>query len=243
MKRRRHRDHLNEGPLHLPRPIAVRTDFQLFAHARSDGKDIVFSAAGVALPSEIVKFDTTSGALEAWVRLPSLGANTTIAMDYGGPLLGADPMLTWSDLKGAWHVTNFGMFTDSTMHHHDASGPSGAVAGIAGSAGNFQGAGAADFGDPADGSLDASSSSFSVSVWVRVTSSAGALDTPLGKGGTSVTATGYTLTWNRRVAGPRQRRCHQPARDVRKRDAEHLDAARARRRLKTRTRCERSRTA
>ena len=48
-------------------------------------------------------------------------------------------------------------------------------------------------GDPVDGSLDMGTSSFSYSVWVNVTSSAGTWDMPWWKGGSSAGTTGYDM--------------------------------------------------
>src|SRR5688500_10006355 len=70
----------------FPVRIAIENDADLRDHARSDGTDLRFLVeSSVELPKEIVRFDKTTGTLEAWVRVPVLGLDdTTITLEYGG---------------------------------------------------------------------------------------------------------------------------------------------------------------
>jgi hypothetical protein len=95
-------------------------------------------------------------------------------------------------------MTGTGAATDSA-HGHDAVAQTaaqipGTVTGICGAARSFDGIDdSLSVADPIDGSLDFGSTSFSLSLWVFVSTSAGSYDMPLYKGGASPTTTGYDV--------------------------------------------------
>lgn len=184
-------------------PVSVfePSDPDLAGVARSNGKDIVFTAADAVtvLPSELVAYAPNTGSVDAWVRTSlSAGASTVLYMYYGGPVA-TSAGTAWSSMfAGVWHMDGSTMTaTDTSGNAHDASAPTTAqaptlVTGIAGIARNYDGVDdTLSAGDPADGSLDFGASSFSYSVWVLVTSSAGLYDHPLHKGGSAPDTPGY----------------------------------------------------
>jgi hypothetical protein len=62
--------------------------------ARMDGFDIHFSAdqaGAMQLAHEVELYSADAGALIAWVRIPSLTAQTTLYLHYGDPALTTDP--------------------------------------------------------------------------------------------------------------------------------------------------------
>jgi len=78
----------------FPVLVSLPTDASLAAHAQGDGDDILFASSGTSwssgtvndkLASEIESYDSTTGALTAWVKVPSLSssADTTIYLYYG----------------------------------------------------------------------------------------------------------------------------------------------------------------
>ncbi|HUS28187.1 MAG TPA: LamG domain-containing protein [Kofleriaceae bacterium] len=194
-------------------PVAILTtaDAQLGDNARTDGRDITFTAADgtTLLDHELVTFDGASGALEAWVRIPTLpNGTTTIFMYYGAGMQPLTAIATWpSQFKGIWHLDAGIGAADSTPNGHGAfsSAPlttPTVVDGIAGHARAFDGIDdSMTVTNPADGSLDFGTTSFSFSLWVNVAVSKGAFDAPIYKGGASVGDPGYcvllgTADWN-----------------------------------------------
>ena len=177
----------------------VLSDPALAMHARPDGSDLAFTAAdGTPLSFEIVHY--AAGSLEAWVRVPALAASAELYLTYGGAPA-TSPGATWSPavFAAAWH---FGEaqppWTDSAAPHPTAAASTtttpAVVTGIAGSALSFDGVDdTTSAGDPADGSLDFGTSSFSVGCWVNVTTSADPYDAVIDKGGDTSIA-GYMFS-------------------------------------------------
>ena len=64
----------------VPVGIVIAGDTALAGHARPDGRDLAFTAADgtTVLPFEIERYDGATGALVAWVRVPSLGPGTRL---------------------------------------------------------------------------------------------------------------------------------------------------------------------
>jgi hypothetical protein len=150
----------------------------------ANGADITFVASGATcggpptctLASELESYNGATGALTAWVRVPSLntnaslGTDTVVTMLYGNAGVAApliDPALTWdSDFVGVWHLATGN--ADSTSHGLDSS-----TAFAAGTGAIFGGDEAistsSDVLVASNPALDfASSEDFSISLWVRM---------------------------------------------------------------------------
>ena len=178
----------------------VAQDADLAARARADGSDIGMTLVdGTPLSREIVAFDKPSGALEAWVRIPAVSDTLDIYVTYGGGTATAGT--TWSSAiyAAAWHLSEAtGAWTDTAAGHTVAPATpmttAQPAAGIIGNARSFDGVDDTSPGaDPPDGSLDFGLQSFSVSVWVNVTSSVNGYDMVLDHGGDTALA-GYCFT-------------------------------------------------
>ncbi len=190
------------GPLaDFPVGILEDADAELGDNARSDGLDIIFTSADgtMRLDHELVSFNGTTGALEAWVHIPSLpNGATTIYMYYGAAAQTAStPGAVWSSaFAGVWHLETG---NDSTVHGHNAATISGAstqpgtARGIAGQARSFDGGDTLSFSSPSDGSFDPGTGSLSVSLWVNVVTSGNAFDVAMHKGGLNNTDGGYAF--------------------------------------------------
>lgn len=140
-------------------PVLVDvTDPGLVGVARSDGGDIRFTAADgtTLLDHELVAYDDGSGAVRAWVELPSVaaGSATTFHLYAGAPNAPAqqDVHGTWSNgYLGVWHLVDDDpgadpVLTDSSPQDLDALADPG-VASAAGAGIAVSGAGvAADVG-------------------------------------------------------------------------------------------------
>jgi PKD repeat protein len=95
----------------IPVMINVASDNDLKNGARSDGYDILFTSSDgtTKLPHEIETYTGSTGALVAWVKVPTVtdSMNTTIFMYYGYP---ASPNQqnkngVWnSNYKAVWHL-------------------------------------------------------------------------------------------------------------------------------------------
>jgi len=185
------------GPLANFPVGVVRSDADLLAHARSDGRDIVATAADgeTLLATELAAYD--AGNLELWVKLPELVDANAFYLYYDGD---AQPASTsvWDApvFAGVWHLSDIGTARDSTSqgNHLNASGAAipTTVPGVFGSARSLDGDDQLNGGDPADGSLDFGGDSFSYSLWVHQSQLlGGGFDTPFYKGGASSNEPGY----------------------------------------------------
>ena len=169
---------------------APLTDFPLFvsltqpdmaANAQTDGSDIRFTAADGSTPldHEIERWDAGAGALDAWVRIPTLDSTTatTIYLYYGAADAPAQEEVrgTWStDFEGVWHLADdpdgsAPQADDSTTRNHDGlsrgSMTSGdLVTGLLGDAVDFDGGDDMLETDP----FDLSSGGLTLSGWVRL---------------------------------------------------------------------------
>lgn len=184
--------------------IVRPADTDLAAH--SNGTDLTVTAADMTtvLTIERVTFGA-GGELELWVRIPmlALGAQTTVYLYYGGPASLNSGTAAWaSSARGVWHLSDTSSnANDSTARAHHLAAPMtsylpGYTAGVGGvgRARLFDGVDdRLEVADPADGSLDFGSTSFSVSLWARSTASVGPYDQPLYKGGTTGSLPGYCL--------------------------------------------------
>ncbi|HTR51092.1 MAG TPA: LamG-like jellyroll fold domain-containing protein [Kofleriaceae bacterium] len=181
-----------------PVSIVLVKDGDLAVGARPDGSDLAFTDADGTTPLdfEIEHYDGAGG-LVAWVREPTLTGPTTAYLYFGGTPTVHDPAATWPGCLGVWHMSSGGDETDSTPHAHELTTaspapPPGTSSGVAGTARSFDGiADSLAIPNPTDGSLDVGASSYSISMWVSVTTPAGAFDTPLYKGGGDDPTSGY----------------------------------------------------
>jgi hypothetical protein len=161
---------------HFPVLVSLSSDSDLAAHARSDGYDILFTSSDgtTKLDHEIESYTTATGALVAWVRIPSLSnsADTDIYMYYGNASATDQQNKTgvWSDggsnyYKGVWHLHN-NNFNDST-----SNGNNGANGGSTDAAGMFAGGRSFDGNDYIQVSgLLGQPANVTLSAWVKLTS-------------------------------------------------------------------------
>ncbi len=186
------------GPLeNFPVGISY-TDPDLLDHARTEGTDILATAADgeTLLATELAAY--TDGALELWVRLPELTDAGAFYLYYGGAEVQSSTSV-WDGpvFAGVWHLSELGTARDSTaqgnaMNASGSSVPASFAAGIFGPARSLDGDDQLNGGDPADGSLDFGTSSFSYSLWVHQSQLLpGGFDTPFYKGGPSDGEPGY----------------------------------------------------
>jgi PKD repeat protein len=95
----------------FPVLISLASDADLQAHAQSNGNDILFTASDgtTQLPHEIEKYTSSTGALVAWVKVPSVqsSANTTIYMYYGNSTVANQQNKpgVWTTYKAVWHLS------------------------------------------------------------------------------------------------------------------------------------------
>ncbi len=103
----------------VPISVATVADPELRSRAQVDGTDLVFTADDdTLLDYEIVNYDPTSGALDAWVRIPALSgqASTELSLYYGGPSRASLPIATWpSTCAVVWHLSG------TTATEHDST--------------------------------------------------------------------------------------------------------------------------
>jgi hypothetical protein len=118
----------------FPVLINLTSDSDLQSHAQSNGNDVLFTSSdGVTkLSHEIEKYTSSSGALVAWVKVPSLSSlvDTDLYMYYGNPTCGSqqDARNVWdTNFKGVWHLKEDPSGTapqmkDSTKANNGTSG-------------------------------------------------------------------------------------------------------------------------
>ncbi len=171
------------------------------------GDDIIFTDSdGVTqLAHEVEKYDPTTGQLIAWVRVPSLAATSTLFMYYGnsavttfqGNVTSNGATGVWDpSFKAVYHFPNGTTLTaaDSTSNANNGTlvnGPT-ATTGIIGGGANLVETSTQyiSVGDPANGSLDFGTGSFTMSGWYKGTDTGGG---DLVNKNTSLGAVGYDL--------------------------------------------------
>ncbi|WP_428262481.1 DUF2341 domain-containing protein [Haliangium sp.] len=202
----------------FPLPVLLAADAQLVAEARSDGRDILFvdSDGVTVLDHEIERYDSTTGALVAWVRVPTLSDGGRIYMTYGVDAADADrqaPAAVWAGFTGVWHLSeppaDGAVYRDSTGNGHDGSNQQSevptAASGIAGPGLAFDGNNDRISLDNADNGLDPGDASFSLSAWVEVVATADDRDLVWYKGAFEANLAGYELSlgsgeWQARIS-------------------------------------------
>ena len=129
------------GPhLNFPVLINLASDAALAPHAQASGNDILFTASDgtTKLDHEIESYTSGTGALVAWVRVPSLSssANTVIYMYYGNAAAASQQNKTgvWdANYVAVWHLNETGQrhggeFKDATVNANNAQGGGGTAA-------------------------------------------------------------------------------------------------------------------
>jgi MSHA biogenesis protein MshQ len=153
---------------YFPVLINLSSDSDLAADAQDDGDDILFTSSDgtTKLDHEIEKFNGGTGALVAWVEVPSLSTGTAIYIYYGngGASNQQNPTGVWdSHYKGVWHLNETsGTHYDATANSNDGT-PNGGV--------NQNATGKVNGADDFDGSDDAviSPDSASLDITANVT--------------------------------------------------------------------------
>lgn len=126
-------DDLDDFPLLVVLPV----DTELASHARTDGADLVFTAADGVTPlrHEIQRFRDTTGELIAWVKVPTLAGNadTTVYLYYGNPTAtdSQDPAAVWADYAAVLHLQEQGDGTGDEYRDSSGEGHHGTGGGVA----------------------------------------------------------------------------------------------------------------
>ena len=138
-------------------PVLISlTDVDLQSKAQSTGNDIVFTSSDgtTKLSHEIEKYDSATGTLVAWIKVPSLSstANTVLYMYYGNAAAAnqQNAVNTWdANFKAVWHLSQDpggtgAQMKDSTVNanHGTSAGAmtsANQVAGKVGDGTNFDG--------------------------------------------------------------------------------------------------------
>lgn len=163
--------------------IVSLTNTDLAAHAQADGSDIRFVAADgtTHLAHEIERWDPATGALDAWVHIPTIAstAPTSFFVEYGAPNAPSQEQIraTWpTDHDAVLHLRNAdGNTHDSSVFGHDGSQPDVArrptdAGGLIGPALRFDGIDDALIVAPTDWR---SHTQLTASMWVRPDNLAG----------------------------------------------------------------------
>ena len=104
---------VSSGPhTDFPVLITLSSDARLAAYAQADGDDILFTSSGGAtqLSHEIERYGSATGALVAWVKVPSLpsATDTVLFMYYSNGSATSQQDATggvWdSNYKAVWHL-------------------------------------------------------------------------------------------------------------------------------------------
>jgi hypothetical protein len=120
----------------FPVLINLTSDSDLASHAQSNGNDILFTSSNGAskLSHEIEKYMSFSGALVAWIKVPSLSssADTDLYMYYGNPTCGSQQNASnvWdNNFKGIWHLKEDPSGAPPQMKDSTSNGNNGTSAG------------------------------------------------------------------------------------------------------------------
>lgn len=114
------------GP-HTNFPVLINvTDTDLKNYAMTNANDILFTSSDgtTKLAHEIENYTSGTGALVAWVQIPSLSstANTVIYMYYGNSVATSQQNITgtWNtNFKGVYHLNS--VFTDATSNANNGT--------------------------------------------------------------------------------------------------------------------------
>jgi hypothetical protein len=125
--------------MNFPVLISI-TDTDLKIKAQNDGDDILFmDNIGIAtqLPHEIERYDPNTGALVAWVNLPTISSSqdTIFYLYYGNPQCPSqqNPVNTWnSNFISVWHFSEDSGPAHDSKGSHDGTATSGVTEGVPG---------------------------------------------------------------------------------------------------------------
>ena len=161
----------------FPVLVDLGSDANLAAHAQANGNDILFTSSdGVTkLNDEIESYNSSTGALVAWVQAPSLSttADTTIYMYFGNASATNQQNATgtWdANYAGAYHLTNGTTLSlaDSTTNARTGTNHSaGATAGDFDGGASFTSASSQYVALP---SALLTGNNFTASLWFKTTS-------------------------------------------------------------------------
>ncbi len=188
------------------------TDSDLQSKAQSDGDDILFTTLNgeTKLDHEIESYNSTTGELIAWIRIPSLSSTTEteIYMYYGNSDSAdqSNPTGVWNNnYRGVWHLKEYPDGTadeikDSTSYSNDGTsvGSMDSNDQVDGKIdGSLEFDGSDDYINIGDqSSLDMGTSDLTIEAWIDVsTSPAQSYPTILSKGGGSAGEAGYWFYW------------------------------------------------
>ncbi len=186
---------VNASQTNFPVLISESSDADLQSYAQPSGNDILFTASdGITkLNHEIESYNSTTGALIAWVDVPALSStvDTQLYMYYGNPNASnqQDAPATWNaNYVGVWHLgangTNLNT-NDSTANGNNGTNTLASLAtGQIGGAASFNGNGSS-ISTPL---VQNSAIQYSVSAWIKTTSG-GVIEQDRGSSGA-----GHSLT-------------------------------------------------
>ncbi|HEV3198581.1 MAG TPA: DUF2341 domain-containing protein, partial [Bryobacteraceae bacterium] len=160
----------------FPMLVSLPSDANLQAGARTDGSDILFTASdGVTkLNHEIEQYDSTTGKLIAWVRVPSLSptADTVVYLYYSNPSASNQQNATgvWdSNYRAVWHLNGATLSVlDSTLNGDNFTNVN-SVAAAAGQIGGAAQLSGSNHLDAPNITAFNGASQFSVSYWINPT--------------------------------------------------------------------------
>ncbi|HEX3253496.1 MAG TPA: DUF2341 domain-containing protein, partial [Pyrinomonadaceae bacterium] len=176
----------------------------------ANGYDVIFTSdsnCATKLSHEVETYTSTTGAVNYWVKVPLLShtVDTTIYLCYGNSTITTDQSnktAVWdANYKGVWHLSNGTTLnaSDSTMNGNNGT-ISGAVATVGRSDGGASLNGTSDHVQVKAGKVDTSSTSGTVSAWIKVS----ALDengVVFGYGGAAATDPALWGVYIREVSG------------------------------------------
>ena len=171
----------SDGETNFPVLIYRGADADLAAHAQASGNDIyITSSNGITrLSHEIEKYDSSTGELWLWVKVPVLlkSADTVLHMYYGNASCSSQQNKTdvWSNgYAGVWHMGDGATLnsadSSSFSNNGTATGVTASLGKISGSA-TFDGAAGHYISVPESASIDfgGEERSFTLSAWLKKT--------------------------------------------------------------------------
>jgi RHS repeat-associated protein len=176
----------------------------------ASGYDVIFtsdSGCATKLDHEVETYSASTGAVNYWVKVPTVShtSDTTIYLCYGNSSITTDQSNksgVWdANYKGVWHLSN-----GTTLNASDSTtnGNNGTISGATATAGHNDGGaslnGTSDHIQVKAGKVDTSTSSGTVSAWVKIS----ALDSNgvvLGYGGAAASGGALWGLYIRQVSG------------------------------------------